>query len=177
MIGAIRKLRNGVTKILDLAVMIFVTLLVLDVLLGVGSRYIYGEQVKWTEELARFLLIWVVLLGGAVAFGTKGHLGVDYFVGKLHPDARKLMEVVVHLLVLFFAISIFIVGGTTVVRDALQMEQTTPALHWMMGYVYMALPISGSFMIIYTIENLIETFTSSNNSKSSESEKLEDGSK
>jgi TRAP-type C4-dicarboxylate transport system permease small subunit len=58
---------------------------------------------------------------------------------------------------LFFAISIFVYGGSRVVSDALTMEQTTPALGWKMGYVYLALPISGVFMVLYTIENLIET--------------------
>jgi TRAP-type C4-dicarboxylate transport system permease small subunit len=125
--------------------------------LGVFTRYVMGEQAKWTEELARFLLVWVALLGGAVAFGTKGHLGVDYFVGKFDPEVQKLMAVVVHLIVLFFAVAVFTYGGSRVVSDALTMEQTTPALGWKMGHVYLALPIAGIFMVIYTIENLIET--------------------
>ena len=157
MVALLKKLKQKITVFLNITVMIVVALLVLDVVLGVFTRYALGEQVKWTEELARFLLIWVVLLGGAVAFGTKGHLGVDYFVGKLHPEAQKMMAIIVHLIVLFFAVSIFIYGGSQVVNDAFQMEQTTPALHWMMGYVYLAIPVSGCFMILYTVENLIET--------------------
>jgi len=157
MVDLFKSLKNKLTSFLNFMVMLAVALLVIDVVLGVSTRYLLGDQVKWTEELARFLLIWVVLLGGAVAFGTKGHLGVDYFVSKFHPEAKKMMEVVVHLIVLFFAITIFIYGGSQVVRDALQMEQTTPALHWMMGYVYLALPVSGCFMVLYTMENLLET--------------------
>ena len=157
MLKLLKTLKENITKMLNLIVIIVVAFLVLDIVLGVFSRHIMQQQVKWTEELARFLLIWVVLLGGAVAFGTKGHLGVDYFVDKFHPEAKKTVEVVVHLIVLFFAISIFIYGGSEVVKDAMQMEQTTPALGWMMGYVYLALPISGCFMVLYTIENLVET--------------------
>ncbi len=97
------------------------------------------------------------LLGGALAFGTKGHLGVDYFVGKLHPDARKLMAVIAHGIVLFFAGAIFLYGGGRVVIDALAVEQMTPALGWKMGYVYLALPVSGIFMVLFTLENLLET--------------------
>lgn len=157
MLKLLKTLKEQITKLLNSIVIILVALLVLDVFLGVFSRHIMQHQVKWTEELARFLLIWVVLLGGAVAFGTKGHLGVDYFVEKFHSEAKKTVEVVVHLLVLFFAVSIFIYGGGQVVKDALQMHETTPALGWMMGYVYLALPISGCFMVLYTLENLIET--------------------
>ncbi len=157
MLTALVKFRKGMTTVLNWGLIIAVFALVIDVVWGVFTRYVMGEQAKWTEELARFLLIWVSLLGGAVAFGTKGHLGVDYFVGKFDPDARKLMAVFAHLVVLFFAGSIFVYGGWRVVADALAMEQRTSALPWLMGYVYMALPISGVFMVIYTLENLIET--------------------
>jgi len=114
-------------------------------------------QANWTEELARFLLIWVTLLGGAAAFGVKGHLGVDYFVEKLHPDTRRWMAVFAHFVVLFFALSIFVFGGVRVVIDALILEQTTPALGWKMGHVYLALPISGVFMVLFTLLNVAET--------------------
>ena len=151
------KLKTWMTKLLECILIIAVALLVLDVVWGVFTRYAMGQQANWTEELARFLLVWVTLLGGAVAFGTKGHLGVDHFVGKLHVDARKSMAVIGHLIVLFFAGAIFLYGGIRVVSDALAMEQMTPALGWKMGYVYLALPISGVFMVLYTIENLLET--------------------
>ena len=145
------------TSALNTVLIIAVLLLVLDVVWGVFTRYAMGEQSKWTEELARFLLVWVTMLGGAVAFGTKGHLGVDYFVAKLHGDARRMMAVVVHLVVLLFAGSVFLYGGSRIVADAFAMEQMTPALGWKMGYVYLALPIAGFFMLMFTIENLIET--------------------
>lgn len=157
MLAGLIKLKKGMTAVLNWGLILAVLLLVFDVVWGVFTRYVMGEQAKWSEELARFLLIWVSLLGGAVAFGVKGHLGVDYFVGLFAPETRKLMAVVVHLIVLFFASFVFIYGGFRVVSATLAMGQTTPALDWKMGYVYMALPISGIFMVIYTIENLIET--------------------
>lgn len=162
------KLKIWMTRFLETILIIAVALLVFDVVWGVFTRYAMGQQANWTEELARFLLVWVTLLGGAVAFGTKGHLGVDYFVGKFHADARKSMAVVGHLIVLFFAVAIFLYGGSRVVNDALTMEQMTPALGWKMGYVYLALPISGVFMVLYTIENLLETIATPANEMGAE---------
>ena len=161
MLDVLHKIKKGMTSALNWVLIVTVLLLVLDVVWGVFTRHILNAQASWTEELARFLLVWVSLLGGAVAFGTKGHLGVDYFVGKFCPETRRLMAVVVHLVVLFFAAGIFVFGGGCVVSDALTMEQMTPALGWKMGYVYLALPISGIFMVLYTIENLIETLAAS----------------
>jgi TRAP-type C4-dicarboxylate transport system permease small subunit len=157
MLAGLLKLKKGMISVLNTVLIVAVFLLVIDVVLGVVTRYALGAQVKWTEELARFLLIWVSLLGGAVAFGTKAHLGVDFFVGKLHPEAQKMMAVVVHLIVLFFAVSIFIWGGSQVVTDSFLMGQKTPALEWKMGYVYLALPLAGIFMALFTLENLVET--------------------
>ena len=157
--GALRSLRDGLTKGLELFIVATMALLVADVVWGVFTRYALGQQAKWSEELARFLLVWVALLGGAVAFGTKAHLGVDYFVNQLHPAARKLAAVVAHLVVLVFAVEVLLHGGARVVSEALSLEQTTPALGWKMGYVYLALPISGLFVAIYSAENLAETLT------------------
>lgn len=159
MLHFLLRCKKSMTFALDWVLIIAVGMLVLDVVWGVFSRYVMGEQAKWTEELARFLLVWVSLLGGAVAFGTKGHLGVDYFVGQFHPEMKKVLAMVSHVVVLFFAVSIFVYGGGRVVFDALAMDQMTPALGWKMGYVYLALPVSGLFMVLFTFENLIETYT------------------
>lgn len=148
------RLKTIMTSLLNGLLIVAVAALVLDVVWGVFTRYVMGNQALWTEELARFLLVWVSLIGGAVAFGTKGHLGVDYFVDKFDPSMQKTLSIVSNLIILFFAGSIFVYGGSRVVMGA--MGQVTPALHLKMGYVYLALPISGIFMIIFTIENLIE---------------------
>ncbi|MDY7094848.1 MAG: TRAP transporter small permease [Acidobacteriota bacterium] len=158
-IPAHRRLRNGLTKGLEWFLVATMALLVVDVVWGVFTRYALGQQAKWSEELARFLLIWVTLLGAAVAFGTKAHLGVDYFVNRLHPAARRWTAVVAHGVVLFFALEVLLHGGARVVSEALVLEQTTPALGWKMGHVYLALPISGLFVALFTVENLIETLT------------------
>ena len=158
MLRKLIQVKKWMTTALDVVLILAVAFLVLDVVWGVFSRYVLGEQTPWTEELARFLLVWVSLLGSAVAFGSKGHLGVDFFVEKFHPGARKWMSVFVHVVVLFFAGSIFLYGGGRIVADALAMDQMTPALGWKMGHVYLALPIAGIFMVLFTVENLIETW-------------------
>ncbi|MDA9317183.1 TRAP transporter small permease [Puniceicoccaceae bacterium] len=157
MLEFLQQLKKWMIRTLEVVLIVIVALLVLDVVWGVFTRYVMSEQAKWSEELARFLLVWVALLGSALAFGVKAHLGVDYFVGRLHPESRKLTAIVSHIAVLFFAATVFVYGGMRVVGDALTMEQMTPALGWKMGYVYLALPISGVFMLLFTIEHLIET--------------------
>lgn len=157
MIDMLRKSRIALCRLLETALIIAVTALVLVVLWGVFTRYVMDEQAKWSEELARFLLIWISLLGGAVAFGEKAHLGVDFFVGKLDRSAQKYITIFGQLIVLFFAIAIFVIGGTRVVAIQLNIGQATPALGWAMGYVYLPIPIAGVFITLFTLEQMLET--------------------
>ncbi len=161
MIEMLKKFRIVMCRILETALIFAVAVLVLVVLWGVFTRYVMSEQAKWSEELARFLLIWISLLGGAAAFGEKAHLGVDFFVGKFDPSARKFVTIIGQLVVLFFAITIFIMGGSNIAAN--NMEQLAPALGkygLKMGHVYMALPISGVFMILFMLEQVLETLLS-----------------
>lgn len=170
MIEMLKKGRIGLCRLLEIALILAVTALTLVVLWGVLTRYAFGKQAEWSEELARFLLIWISMLGGAAAFGEKAHLGVDYFVGKFDPSTRKLSAVLGYCVVLFFAVSIFIIGGSNIVAN--NMEQSAPALGSIsipilgklfgidgikMGHVYMALPVAGVFMILFAVEQLLET--------------------
>jgi len=155
-VDILKKSRVALCRILEGALILAVFVLVIDVLWGVFTRYAMGAQADWTEELARFLLIWISLLGGAVAFGEKAHLGVDYFVGLFNSSSQKLLAIFAQLVVLFFAVSIFIVGGSRVVIDTLDMQQITPALGIQQGYVYLALPIAGAFMVTFTVERILE---------------------
>lgn len=161
MIEMLKKSRVALCRLLEATLILAVAVLVLVVLWGVFTRYVMSEQAKWSEELARFLLIWISLLGGAVAFGEKAHLGVDYVVGKFDPTARKFITIVGQVVVLFFAVGLFIVGGSRVVSIQLSIGQATPALGWAMGYVYLPLPIAGVFIVLFTIEQMLETLLTS----------------
>ena len=88
MLGAVKAIRIVLCRLLEAALILAVVVLVVDVLWGVFTRKVLGDQAQWSEELARFLLIWISLLGGAVAFGEKAHLGVDYFVIKHCSDSE-----------------------------------------------------------------------------------------
>ncbi|MDA0345890.1 MAG: TRAP transporter small permease [Verrucomicrobia bacterium] len=150
-----KPIRNFLVKFLEVFLITAFAVLTLDVLWGVFSRYILNAQSRWTEELAIYLLIWVSLLGASLTYEEKGHLGVDYFVGKLHPDAQKLAAIFVELVVLFFAAFALLYGGWVLVSKTLASGQVVPALGWQKGYLYTAVPISGIFFIIFSIEHLL----------------------
>jgi TRAP-type C4-dicarboxylate transport system permease small subunit len=93
-------LKKVLDRLLEVLVMVVMAVLVLDVLWQVFTRLVLKDPSTWTEELAIFMLIWVSLLGAAVALGRGAHLGIDYFVGKLPQRTRLATEVVA-----FFAVA------------------------------------------------------------------------
>ena len=148
---------RALTRLLEWGIILAMALLTLDVLWGVGSRFILSDQSPWTEELARYLLIWVGMLGGSLAFEKRAHLGVDYFVGKFHPAGRLTLRVGIHLVVLAFAIGVLVVGGWELVTRTLTMQQVAPTLGIPKGWVYLAVPVSGVFTAIFTLGHLVDT--------------------
>ena len=153
-------LLKGVKKVLDRSleglVMVVVAVLVLDVLWQVFTRFVLKDPSTWTEELAVFMLIWVSLLGAAVALGRGAHLGIDYFVGKLPVRARLVTEVLVFFAIAAFSLLVMLIGGVDLVRGTLELGQESSALRVKMGYVYLAIPISGFFLTLYAVIGLAE---------------------
>ena len=150
------RIKQQLTWLLEQAVVLIVVALVLDVLWGVCTRFVLSQPSRWTEEVATFLLIWIALLGAAVAFSRDEHLGLDYFTNKLDKAAQSLLAIFVQGLVIFFAASVMVGGGYVLVTETLRAGQVTPALGIKMGYVYLAVPLSGLFIVLFCLERLVE---------------------
>ena len=152
--ATLQNMRQGLVRALEVLVMSMVALLTLTVLWGVFTRFVMGHQAQYTDELARLLLVWVSMIGAALAFGEKAHLGVDFFVNHLHPEARKTLSVVVQLVIVALAVTVFIAGGWSLAMA--QMGQELPTLRPLTrGMVYLSLPVAGFFIVLFAAENLV----------------------
>ena len=130
-------------------------ILVADVLLGVFSRKILGDQVRWTEELARFLLVWISFLGGAIAYIDDKHLGVDLLVDRIDPSARRMARVLTHALVFLFALGVMGIGGTQLVADRFDSGQVLSAMKINKAWFYLAVPVSGYVIALFALGNVV----------------------
>lgn len=176
MVTSVVRFKNALTWLLELVVVLIVAALVFDVLWGVFTRFILSEPSRWTQEVAEFLLIWVAMLGAAVAFSRNEHLGVDYFVKKLDKDAQFLLAVIAQGLIIAFTCSAMIFGGYVLVSKTLVSGQVTPALGIKMGYVYLAAPVSGVFIVVFCVERIIELYAAQTNDACVDSDKPVEGS-
>lgn len=150
-------IKRALDRFLEILVAASMLVLTIDVTWQVITRFILKNPSNWTEELATNLMIWVGLLGAAVALNYRDHLGIDYFVGKLSDKMRFRTEVFVYLAIALFSIFVMFLGGLKLVTITFRFGQLSPALRLPMGYVYLAVPVTGIFLAIYSIEFLIES--------------------
>lgn len=130
--------------------------LVISVTWQVFSRYVLNDPSTVTDELARFLFIWVGLIGAAYGVGQKKHLAIDLLLTKLEAQPKKyaFLKTIIHLIGLFFVTVIMVYGGGRLVIDTINAGQISPVLGIQMGLVYLALPMSGFFMLVYLLRDL-----------------------
>ena len=151
------KLHRFLNRLLEPLLISALTILVLVVLWQVFSRYVLQSPSTITNELARFLLMWLTLLGAAWVLGQRAHLAIDLLNDSLSERKAVLLQRTLIILMAVFSIAVLIVGGSNLVHVTLKLAQTSTVLQVPMGYVYLALPISGVFMLGFCLCAFIET--------------------
>jgi TRAP-type C4-dicarboxylate transport system permease small subunit len=140
----------GATICLLMAVMVF------NVLWQVFTRFVLRQPSSFTEEAARYLMIWVGLLGAAYATGRKSHLALDLLTAHLHGARKRASDLFIHSAVLLFALTVMVGGGGRLVWIQLTLGQQSAALQWKLGYVYLAVPLAGAIIVFYSVVALLE---------------------
>lgn len=144
-------MRDKINTYLGGFLTILMILMTLDVLWGVFTRYVLANQASWSEELARFLLIWIGILGAAYASGQKMHLAIDLLSPKLNDQNKKIIQLLIKGLIILFAFLVLVVGGSRLIYISHTLGQTSAALRLPMTIVYGVLPISGLLIIFYKL--------------------------
>lgn len=122
----------------------------------VVTRYFFGHTFEWSEELARFLFVWVVFLGSALIMGESGHLAVQILPTKFKGTASGLvLEIFINLCSYAFTMLLLIQGAK---MTSVMTFQVAPGLGISMSVVYSIIPISAFLMILYLIKDTIRIF-------------------
>lgn len=144
-----QRIRAGVDQVLKWLVIVLMGVMVLNVLWQVFTRFILRDPSSYTEELARYLLVWVGLIGAAYAASQKMHLAIDILTARLQGKPKHYVEMFIHACTFLFAFLIMVIGGLRLVNLTLTLNQISAALQIKLGYVYLALPLSGIIIMFY----------------------------
>lgn len=150
------KFQQKLNKVLETFLVILMSVLVIDVLWQVFSRYLLSSPSSFTDELAGFLLIWVGVLGAAYVAGRKEHLAIDILIQKSPPARQRKLQYVIYSIIFLFAFFVMGLGGVILMYTRFVLQVKSAALQLPLGYVYIILPISGLIIMYYEILHIIQ---------------------
>ncbi len=149
-------MKAKIDNILEKILVFIFSVMLISVVWQVFSRYILKSPSTITDEVSSFSLIWVGLLGAAYATGKQLHLAIDLIPEKVVARSRAFYDGFIYIAVFFFAFTVMIVGGIRLCWLTFQFKQTSAALEIPLGYIYLAVPISGVLICYYSIYILLE---------------------
>ena len=125
-------------------------------------RYVLNHSLFWSEELARYLLVWLTFLGASVAYYRGAHPGIDFFYVKMPPTIKQAARFLVHLasLILWKIWQVLSENSNFKLEKSLFFLrlQITPALHLPKWIIFSIIPISGLILMVHALTFLGREF-------------------
>ena len=149
-----RKIINGYYRFLKILLSFLMGLLMIPVALQIFARYIgLIPRYIWTEEMARFCFIWIILIGSMIAVRDGTHFAVDLLPQPKTNRGEALAKLFVDFIIFLVAL-IFIVWGWPLVKFGLMQESEMAELP--MVLIYAAWPLAGITWLVFLGEKLVD---------------------
>ena len=123
----------------------------------VVMRYVFGNSLSWSEELARYLFVWQIWIGVSYAARNRTHLRITLVRDRMSPETQKILELVITAIWIGFGVFVAFKGFTLVMKVA-RFSQLSSALQLPMMYVHLAVPVGCGLMVIRLIENTVKAY-------------------
>jgi len=137
-----------------MVIVVFATIVV--VVFGqVVSRFLFNAPFSWSEELARYLQVWLIMLGSATCLRKGLHLTVDYAIHSLPQGIKRNLQLLSITAILFFLGVVFVSGISLI---AATLNQRTPALQMPVWVVYLAIPVGSLLMFLEAVGLVLTAF-------------------
>ena len=149
---------KSVTRILDKVLswscVVLFTLLVVVVVWQVIARQVLASPATWTEEVSRYVFVWLGLFASALVFSERGHIAVDFVVRLTSRPVQRIVDVLVQLAIIVFALVVLVYGGWRAGQGA--WNQSLQSLPFTLGQMYLVMPLTGVLITIYALDNLLD---------------------
>ncbi|MCJ7593829.1 MAG: TRAP transporter small permease [Desulfobacterales bacterium] len=149
MIGLVmERMSDLLNRLCEMLLIIVLIAMAVSVFLQVLFRYLLHFPLFWTEEFARYCLVWASLLGAAVALKRGEHIAVTLFLDRF-PKSLAHLSVILGRTALLLILGVMVVGGIKLVL--ITRVQISPALRIPMAVPYLALPVGSAVMLFHVI--------------------------
>lgn len=143
-----------IDKTIEYFIFSLLSLMSIVIFLQVLFRYVIKYSLPWSEELARYLFVWLSLMGAAAGVKKNAHFGVDMVVKKLKPRSQHILKIVGSWFILCFLGVVLFEGFQLTIRN---WTQYSPAMRIPMSFPYAAIPFSSFIMSMYVIKEIISS--------------------
>lgn len=150
------KLKLFLDHFIKVLIAVLMGLMVINVTWQVFSRYVLGDPSSFTDELSRYMMIWLGLAGAAYVSGKNGHLAIDLVPEKLKGKQLLYLQFFIHGLVVFFGLVIMIWGGGNLVYITQILQQKSATLQIPLSWIYGIVPISGVLVVYYHLFHIVQ---------------------
>ena len=135
---------------LEMSLCVILVAIVLVTFLQVLFRYIFHLSLAWSEELAKYLFLWLASLAAAYAFKTKSHFALRFLVDRFGKRLQRITETLVAFIVSGF-LAIFI--WKSVEYTIGMAKQVSPSIQMSMAIPYSSVVVGGMLMLYYVLKN------------------------
>lgn len=143
--------RNFEEKLLVILLIVTVTLTFIQVVM----RYIFHNSLAWSEELARYLFLYLIWIGAAYAVKREQHLRIEIILNRIPKEKLKTFENFIYFIWLGFSVFLFI-SSLNMTMDVFASGQLSPAMRIPMGYAYISIPLGTGLMCFRIIQKMLE---------------------
>ena len=151
-----KRFYDSVEKSLKIVLLVLASGVVVTTLLQIVARFILMLSIPWTDELARYLMIWASFVGLGVAYRKRELICVAFFIEKLPQYLLKVTLLVSDLLCSAFAIIIVFYGFRLCL---LNLWQVSPSMRISLGIVYAIIPIGCLLFLLFAFESVFSYFS------------------
>jgi TRAP-type C4-dicarboxylate transport system permease small subunit len=148
LLGVLTKVDHILAKVEAAVLITLVAVMTVVVFLQVVYRYVLTQPLHWSEELARYLFVWLSILGATLGLQKRGHFGLDFFYRMFPDKGRRFLQFLIYLL-MEGVILVILVQGIKLVQ--ITMLQESPAMGISMGWAYACLPVAAALMTIHLL--------------------------
>ena len=151
-----------ILKILDekleeyfLVVLLFI--MVVLIFAQIVMRYVFSNSLSWSEELSRYLFLWITWVGSSYGVKKKSHVAITVLEKKMPGAGKVVLTVIISLIWLCFALFLSIKGFELFNKIA-EMDVRSPSMQMPMKFAYASVPVGATLMTLRLIQNFIEYF-------------------
>ena len=144
-----------VSKVEELIAVVGLSAMTVITLVAVFFRYVLGSPIIWSEEAARYLMVWSTMLGISIATRQKAHLGIDIFVSMAPKKLQRALEIFSTLMMIVMFVFLTIIS-IVFIQSAIRTGNVSPMLRIPFYIIYLALPLGFGLSAVRSIQDLVD---------------------